>query len=221
MGAFTIEKTNNLYWLGRYIERVYQTINAYERLFDQMIDENPEIYHDFCRQLDIQDFYLNDAHFMTSYLYDRSNPDSIISNLLHAYNDAIVLREDISSATLSYIQMACNIFEEMEYSDAPVLLLQKVKDNILAFWGSVDETVDEVGKNVIKCGKYVERIDMYLRLDYKKHDLDKGISKLNNRVVHLEEVFKIKDINEYKIDETGNHFMIQEKLNELNTLFMV
>lgn len=221
MGAFTIEKTNNLYWLGRYIERVYQTINAYEKVFDQMIDGNPEIYHDFCRQLDIQDFYLNDAHFMTSYLYDHNNPDSIASNLQRAYNNAIVLREDISSSTLSYIQMACNIFEEMEYSDAPVLLLQQVKDNILAFWGSVDETVDEAEKNVVKCGKYVERIDMYLRLDYKKKDLDKGISKLNNRVIHLEEVFKNKDINEYMIDETAEHFMIKERLNDLNTLFMV
>lgn len=55
----------------------------------------------------------------------------------------------------------------------------------------------------------------------KKNDLDKGISKLNNRVIHLEEVFRIKDINEYKIDETADHFMIQEKLSTLNTLFMV
>lgn len=84
-----------------------------------MMDGNPQIYHDFCGQLDIQGFYLNDAHFMTSYLYDHNNPDSIIANLLCAYNNAFVLRKDISSLTLSYIQMACNIFEKMEFSDAP------------------------------------------------------------------------------------------------------
>ena len=34
------------------------------------------------------------------------NPDSIISNLNRAYDNAIVLRESIGSETLSYIQLS-------------------------------------------------------------------------------------------------------------------
>ena len=49
MGAITLEKSNNLYWLGRYIERVFTGIINYQRLFDKMIDGDLEIYKEYCR----------------------------------------------------------------------------------------------------------------------------------------------------------------------------
>ena len=79
MGAITIEKSNSLFWLGRYIERVFITTRYYSQLFDVMLDKNSEVYHDYCKKLDINDFYYNDAHFMMSYLYDSDNIDSIFN----------------------------------------------------------------------------------------------------------------------------------------------
>lgn len=64
-------------------------------------------------------------HFLMSYLYDKENSDSIVSNLQRAYDNAIVLRDEISSKVLSYIQMGVNLFEEMSESDAPVLFVTK------------------------------------------------------------------------------------------------
>lgn len=221
MSAFTIEKANNLYWLGRYIERVFISITAYQDIFDRIIDGDEHAYHDYCKQLDIDDFYLNDAHFVTSYLYDRDNPDSLISNLLRAYDNAIVLREEITSATLSYIQLACNAFEKMEFSEAPVLQLQQIKDDIFAFWGCVDETVDEVEKNIIKCGKYVEQVDLCFRLAYDRQDLEKSISRLNNRILQLQKILELDDLNELLVDGTMNYLDFINKLNNLNLVFTV
>lgn len=221
MGAFTIEKANNLYWLGRYIERVFISITAYQDIFDRMIDGDQNAYHTFCKQLDIDDFYFNDAHFITSYLYDQENPDSIVSNLLRAYDNAVVLREEITSATLSYIQLASNVFEKMEFSEAPVLQLQRIKDDIFAFWGSVDETVDEIEKNIIKCGKYVEQVDMYFRLGYDQNKLEKSISQLNYRILGLEKVFELEKTNQLLIEKTANYLDFVNKLNNLNSLFTV
>ena len=172
MGAkITVEKANSLFWLGRYIERVYTTTLYYTKLFDIMLDQDPEAYHEYAKQLDIDDIYENDAHFMMSYLYDLSNSDSIASNLKRAYDNAIVLRDEISSEVLAYMQMAINTFENMDESEAPILSLQDVVDDIFAFWGSMQEYMDEgAAKEIIKLGKYIERIDLYVRLDYPKKE---------------------------------------------------
>ena len=44
MGTVTLGKLDNLYWLGRYIERVYQSIHMYKSAYDQLIDQDTGIY---------------------------------------------------------------------------------------------------------------------------------------------------------------------------------
>ena len=66
--------------------------------------------------------------------------------------------------------------------------LQRVADYQLAFWGSADDYVEsEESRNLMKCGKYVERLDMYLRFGMAGEQLDKEFSKLLNRLnrVHV------------------------------------
>lgn len=36
MGIISIEKANNLYWLGRYTERVFTTLRKFYRIFDSI-----------------------------------------------------------------------------------------------------------------------------------------------------------------------------------------
>ena len=70
--------------------------------------------------------------------------------------------------------------EEME---ALLLELQQVIDDLLAFWGCADDYVDQEDcRNILKCGKYVERLDLYIRLDYHKDELEKEYKKLVNRL---------------------------------------
>lgn len=179
MGAITIEKANNLFWLGRYIERVYTTTLHYIKIFDSLLDQDSTLYIKYCQQLDIPNIYLNEAHFMMSYLYDLDNPDSIVCNLKRSYDNAIVLREEISSKVLSYIQMGVNTFETMSESEAPVLQLQSVIDDILAFRGGMEEYIeDTTALNIIKLGEYVERLDLYVRLNYPLNLINKNEYKL-------------------------------------------
>lgn len=205
MGAITIEKANNLFWLGRYIERVYTTTLHYMHIFDCMLDKEPTLYIDYCHQLEIPNIYLNDAHFLMSYLYDIDNPDSIASNLKRAYDNAIVLRDEISSKVLSYIQMGVNLFEEMSESDAPVLLLQNVIDDLLAFKGSMYEFIDdETALDIIKLGEYVERIDLYLRLHYSQKLIDTLKNKLldvSNKLYN--ETILLNQLNLESIDDSN------------------
>ena len=140
-----------------------------------------------------------------SYLYDIDNPDSIASNLKRAYDNAIVLRDEISSKVLSYIQMGVNLFEEMSESDAPVLLLQNVIDDLLAFRGSMYEFIDdETALDIIKLGEYVERIDLYLRLHYSQKLVDTLKNKLldvSNKLYN--ETILLNQLNLESIDDSN------------------
>jgi uncharacterized alpha-E superfamily protein len=183
MGIISLEQTNRLYWLGRYTERVYTTIRLYSKCYDVMIDDIDESYEDFCRMLEIPNIYDNREDFNKRYPFDENDENSIHSNLIRAYDNAIVLREEIGSETLSYIQLAIYAMNKAKISRAPLLELQNVEDNILAFWGISDDYIgNDVIRNIIKTGKRVERIDLYARLKMDIDSLKREFEKLAPRL---------------------------------------
>ena len=160
MGIISVENTDRLYWLGRYSERVYTTIKLFADSYDDMIDYYFDSYAEFCRRLDIPNIYDSRETFIARYCFDPDDPNSIHANLIRAYDNCVVLREAIGSETVSYIQLAMYDMNRARASQAPLVELQKVTDNILAFWGIADDSIDsENVRNLIKVGKRVERLD--------------------------------------------------------------
>lgn len=183
MGIISVEQTNRLLWLGRYSERVYTTLRLYSNSFDTMIDEITDSYAEFCKMVDIPDVYGSKEVFQKNYPFDEENPDSIFSNLNRAYDNAIVLREEIGSETLSYIQLAIYDMNKAKISRAPLIEMQRVIDNLLAFWGMVDDSIDsEQVRNIIKTGKRIERVDLYARLGVEKKELVRELNRLAPRI---------------------------------------
>jgi uncharacterized alpha-E superfamily protein len=183
MGIISIEHSDRLFWLGRYSERVYTTLIRFAERFDSMIELGDAEYKEFCARQEIPDIYSSVADFARRYCFDDEDPNSIVSNLTRAYDNAIVLREEIGSATLSYIQMAVYAMNKAKVSEVPLLELQHVRDNIVAFWGIVDDSVDdEHVRSIIKLGKRVERIDLYARMHIDINEMKREIVKLNRRI---------------------------------------
>ncbi len=183
MGVISVEQASELYWLGRYTERVYTTIRMYFKTFDTMIDDKEDAYIKFCNAVDIPNVYADRADFQTNYAFNKENPDSIISNLERAYDNAIVLRDSISTEALSYVQLAIYEMNKAAASDAPLFELQHVLDVLLAFWGIVDDRIDsEQIRNIIKAGKRIERIDIYARLGVKPQELRREVHRMLPRV---------------------------------------
>lgn len=183
MGIKSVENMDRLFWLGRYSERVYTTIILYGERFDDMIEEGRESYEDFCKSLDIPNIYSSADDFRQSYPFGKDNENSIYSNLIRAYNNAIELREEISSDTLAYIQMAVYELNRAAISDAPMIEFQNILDDILAFWGIVDDMIeDEETRNLIKVGKRVERIDLYARLHVSRVAMVREVQRLVGRI---------------------------------------
>ena len=183
MGIISIENTDRLFWLGRYTERVYTTIKIFADKFDSMIDLDEIEYEDFCKSQDIPNIYKSKQDFIKKYCFSLEDENSIFSNLMRAYDNAIVLREEIGSESLSYIQLAVYAMNQAAISGAPLLGLQKVTDNIAAFWGMADDDIDESQiRNIIKVGKLIERIDIYSRLGKDPEMLRREARRLSNRI---------------------------------------
>lgn len=183
MGIISVEQADHLYWLGRYTERVYTTLNIFQKKFDTLIDGMADSYGEFCESIDIPNIYSSKDDFIKRYPFDAENTDSIISNLNRAYDNAITLRESIGSETLAYIQLAIYEMNKASKSKAPMIELQKVNDNLLAFYGTVDDQIDsENVRNIIKAGKRIERIDMYARLGVAKAELVREVHRMIPRV---------------------------------------
>lgn len=168
MKVLSWENSDRLFWLGRYSERAYSEIRRFSNQFDRMID--------------IRDDEDIDA-FTKRFCFSQDEPDSIYSNLMRAYDNAILLRDEIGSETLCYIQLAVYAMNKARESEAPILALQRVTDNIVAFWGLVDDSVDEPNvRSIIKLGKRIERIDNYARWKVEPNEIRRELKRLNIRI---------------------------------------
>lgn len=198
MDIISIEEMNHIYWLGRYSERVYTTIREYFKGRDIMI-EQPAFYITYCKNFTIPNCYKSSSDFLHQYAFDENNPDSIISNLNYAYDNAILLRQTLGTETLSYMELAVNQLKNSKNSPAALLELQKVLDHILAFWACIDDEIDsEQIRSVIKIGRHLERINLYLRLRKSKDFMMKPFHML---VVRLRKGYVEYDKNE--LDRLG------------------
>lgn len=183
MGTISVINTNRLYWLGRYSERVYTTLRLFCMSFDKLIEQITYDYSEICRTLDIPNIYSDKDDFIGRYAFSDEDPNSIISNLIRAYDNAIELRDEIGSETLAYIQLALYSMRKAEQTQNPVIEFQYVIDDILAFWGIVDDQIDDEDiRNIIKVGKRVERLDLYARLKMGSAEIEREINRLISRL---------------------------------------
>ena len=184
MGIISVEQVDHLYWLGRYTERVYTTLRIFARSFDLLIEEGDAVFQNYCESLDIPNIYRSKDDFLRRYPFDESIPDSIVSNLNRAYDNAIVLSETIGSDALSYIQLSIYAMNNAARSNSPLIELQQVTDDLLSFWGIVDDQIDgEQIRNIIKAGKRIERIDLYARLELDRRRLEREVHRMVPRVL--------------------------------------
>jgi len=160
-------KANRLYWLGRYAERVYLTLHMLRKHFDLMIDEDQDAYISFCSEMGIENKYRSADDFTKRYLFDTSNSESVINMLEMVKDNAMMLREEIMTETLCYIELSIAHMNKPEVQNRGIEGLQRITDYILAFWGSIDERiVDNQIRHSIKFGKYLESLDLHIRFDY-------------------------------------------------------
>lgn len=178
MGTISIEHSDRLYWLGRYTERFFITLRSLDRLYDKMIDDKYG-YREYLDNFGLNDSYTDSLDFIRSFLYDENNPNSAAYCLERAYDNGIVLREEISSKTLSFLQMAKDTLTKSQDKPNVRLSLLPLKDILYSFWGSINEHIyDDEIRNIIYIGKTLERLDLYMRMRFPFATVEKEFIRL-------------------------------------------
>lgn len=196
MAILSLGNSERLFWLGRYSERVFTGIKF----------------------LSLQPLWSWNDSAKSAY-FDESNSDSVHFSLMRAYDNAIVLRDEIGSDTFSYIQLAVYEMKNASRSRTPLVGLQKVSDNIAAFWGMADDSIhDEHVRGIIKLGKRVERVDLYARQNAESEDIRREILRLTYRItktgLHYD-AGRLSALNGLAVEESINRAEVVREVESL------
>lgn len=186
----TKSKVENLYWLGRYSERVFTTLNTFLPFYDRVMDTDVDAFRPFASALDLPQDFADFDTFITSFLYDGENPDSIRSAIRCAFTNAVPLRPELGSRLLQYIELAMGGIDEAaaHSSHADDLYDHRdIADLILSFWGGIEDSqIDAPLKALLFLGKYLERVDLYTRFGLSTQELDAPLRKMTTYVQALD-----------------------------------
>ncbi len=178
MGTISLEHSDRLYWLGRYTERTFTTLKALEKMYDKMIGKQHG-YKEYLNFFGLPDTYADHKDFFRSFLFDVNNSFSTAYSLERAYDNGIVLREEISTSALSFLQMAKDTLISSESSCNTRLSLLPLEDIMFGFWGCINEYIyDDEIRNIIYIGKTVEKLDLYIRMKYSYDTVYKEFVRL-------------------------------------------
>ena len=202
-------KANRLYWLGRYEMRVYLTLHQMNKCCDKMIDGHEDDYLAFWEKLDVEGVYKTNDEFTFGMLYDENSTSSVISAQRFAMDNAMMLREDIMSETLSYLEMSIALMKKLKAAhEMNITALQPVIDWSLAFWGSAEQRLqNHKALNIMMIGRNVENMDMLTRFGYPYRRLSLAYDSLKR---YCKEMTGALDAN---IESHLDNMIVESKFN--------
>lgn len=220
-------KANRLFWLGRYAERVYTSLHLVRKYLDKMIDSDSDCYRMFCNQLGIPDIYTSAEDFRCRFLYDEESQMSLITSMRRAFDNAIELREEIKSENLSYIELALNTMRKCSNTNAKCDELQPVTDNLLAFWGGLEERMSSrEAKDLLRLGRQLESLELHIRFQYDMEHIRSIYDTIDAYISRLPEVYskqyyaELNSLMRSSYDTSSAEFR-NHMITAINSLFIV
>lgn len=178
---------NNIYWLGRYLERAENYARFIDVNFNLMQDLPVDLKEQWkplvaaTGDLDLYSSIYKDfdskqvLYFLT---FDLNNPNSMYSAISSARENARIIRENLSKETWEksnelYHMMQEGLEKKIWKKEDPRAFYEKIKNQILLIYGIADSSVARIeGWYFRQLGQYLERADKTSRiLDVKYHIL--------------------------------------------------
>lgn len=220
-------KANRLFWLGRYVERVYTCLHLVRKYLDEMIDESQDAYISYCEKVGIPCTFDSADDFARRYLYDDTDANSIYSSMKCAFDNGIELRDDIKSESLSYIELSLTVIKKCAANGAKCADLQAVTDYLLSFWGSVDERVlDARAKCLLRLGRCLESLELHVRFGYDLDRITDIYLCIDQNLAKLPEVYskiyyaELNSLMSSHADAKGPVFRTK-MIRAINSLFII
>jgi uncharacterized alpha-E superfamily protein len=160
---------DSLYWLSRYLERAEHTARLTDVQIHLMLDQSPAASAQrWARVLTSLHMLppgdgMYDARHLTDYItFDAANPNSIVSCITNARENARQLREHISSEMWEqintvYLQVKTQRIDDI-WETQPHAWFVAVKEGCHLFQGITDTTMNyNEGYQFLQAGRYLER----------------------------------------------------------------
>ena len=182
----TANVANNLYWFGRYLERIEATLLEIVTASDKIIDTDKEAGVKLFKKLEIDIEYKNTKDFLNVAIF--GNHDSNINNLIeYARENAIISRADMYTEAFGSVIELSNLIKHGSYlPHVDCSFLDEVLSLISSIWGKLTRRQKrDTSDYFIRLGKLVEKVDFHLRLEKNKEfslvlmeEIDKIVSIL-------------------------------------------
>lgn len=159
----------NLYWFGRYLERIEATLLEVVTAFDKTIDIDRSCGKKLFARLEIDIEYKDAIDFLNVAVF--SNHASNINSLMaFARENAIICRADMyTEAFGSVIELSNLIKQEKSNLQVDCKLIDKILSLISEIWGELTRRQKRnTSDYFIRLGKLVEKVDFHLRLERNK-----------------------------------------------------
>lgn len=167
----------NLYWLGRYLERAENVARMAEVNYNASVEQraaggdDSQLWTALVRALDAEEEYaaavtatpdLSPGDWL---IFSESNPNSLRSTVTLARSLARELREHISREVFEEINLLYLSATRAPYTAGMRPFTASVKRTVAAIVGLFDNTVLlNEGREWLRCGLFIERADMTSRI---------------------------------------------------------
>ena len=154
----------NLYWLGRYLERIESSLLELESVFDTIIDVDKDAGVKFYQQFGITLSYDNASDFLDEAIFGEH-----LGNLAmmseYVRENAIICRSQIDTAAFGEVIELYELFQraanEVRHTD--FRFIDRALSLISEIWGNLTRRQNRQQSDYfIRLGKLVEKVDYHL-----------------------------------------------------------
>ena len=201
----------NLYWMGRYIQRAESMTRLVISTFDKILDQNPLEGHALYATLGLDVTYSSPQDFLRKAVIELEYV-SLLSIIECARENAILTRPSLPNRMFSRINALYLKYQaaKEDLSIVSIFWLESTLQELDAIWGNLDLSLVQ-SKEIpfIQMGKVVEKIDLDIRLFDSLEAAILDVDKLNTLASKL-------SLNHKKFTiQTSNKLNVLHKINSI------
>jgi len=164
----TANVASNLYWFGRYLERIEATLLEVVATFDRVIDIDKNSGKELYKRLEIDIDYVNAKDFLNVAVFGEHS--SNLHNLMECVREnAIISRSDMYTSAFGSVIELSNLLKKGSHFKVDCKFIDQVLSLISEIWGELTRRQKRnTSDYFIRLGKLVEKVDFHLRLGKNK-----------------------------------------------------